>query len=349
MKKLSLIFLAGSIAMVSCKKEMTTNVKSVATDSLNSFSNVTNATSLSTNFGVLPNGLTSDDKITLAQKLQVQYVRDQITLTDFTGKSFQTDKWLSNGFKILLNLNYQSGGIVPFPTDMVQYKQLLNNVLDVYTPEIAIIENEPFNVNYYSGPIENYFTELKAAINVCHSRGVKVADGGLNSQRVCELVYQNYVSKGEQQKADDFAARALIDKNLRVAQGKGSAEATSLLDDTRKMVDEYKILNLDYVNIHWYEPIKSDIDQTVTSPGVLQEVANYLRPATGHPVITNEFGQFNTTTTLIGSQVDAFRAAHFKYAVDFSNNSGGGMGSVALSNGIILKPNGNEYKQKVAQ
>jgi hypothetical protein len=210
-----------------------------------------------------------------------------------------------------------------------------------------VIENEPFNENHYSGPISDYFTELSTAIDVCHKRGFKVADGGLNPQRVCMLVYQNYVSKGQQHKADDFAARALIDKNLRVAQGKGSADAQAKLDQTKKMVDEYKKLDLDYVNIHWYEPIKSGIDQSVTSPGVLQEVADYLRSATGHPVITNEFGQNNTQPSLVASQVDAFRSADFKYAIDFSGV--GASGSVSLTKGTTLKPNGDKYKQKVTQ
>jgi len=254
---------------------------------------------------------------------------------------------------VLLNLDYVSEKIKngdktphPFPTDMKEYRQLLKSVLDVYTPEVAVIENEPFNDNHYSGPITDYFTELSTAIRVCHDRGVKVADGGLNAQRVSELVYQNYVALGEQKKANDFASRALIDKNLRVAQGKGSADAQAKLDETRQMVETYATMDLDYVNLHWYEPIKDDIDSTVTSPDVLQEIADYLRSATGHPVLTNEFGQNNQIKTLVSSQVDAFRSADFKYAIDWSGY--GASGAMPLTDGTKLLSNGRSYRDEVS-
>jgi hypothetical protein len=354
MKKIiSLMLIAACIGVMSCKKELMDN------DSLNDVSSVNtlNASSktFKTNFGVLPNDLSLDDRVTVAHKLNVGYVRDAIVLKNFNGKSNVVDEYLDNGFKVLLNLNYDQQDHFdngdkkprPFPTDMKEYKKLLNNVLDVYHPEIAVIENEPFNDNHYKGPIENYFTELSTAIEVCHKRGIKVADGGLNPQRVRILVYQNYVNNGQQKKADDFAARALTDFDLRIAQGKANKDPESKLDETREMVERYATMDLDYVNIHWYEPIKDDIDQSVTSDGVLQEVADYLRAATGHPVITNEFGQDNEIPTLVSSQVDAFTTAGFKYAVDFSGK--GASGSVSLTKGTELKSNGKAYKYKVSK
>jgi hypothetical protein len=112
------------------------------------------------------------------------------------------------------------------------------------------------------------------------------------------------------------------------------------------MVEAYASMDLDYVNLHWYEPIKADLDSTVTSPGVLQEIADYLRSATGHPVITNEFGQNNQIKTLVSSQVDAFRKAGYLYAVDWSGY--GASGAMPLTNGTKLLSNGRSYRDEVA-
>lgn len=353
-KGLLLLLLAACCSLFSCKKDVVSNDAHDVPQTLDA-SSTADATAAETKFGVLPNDLSSNDKITVAQRLEVGFARGSVVLTKFDGKAPMLDKWQDNGYKVLVNVNYDqqdhfSDGnkkARPFPTDMDQYKRLLKKFLEKYSPEVAVIENEPFNDNHYSGPIDNYFTELSTAIDVCHHHGIKVADGGLNPQRVRILVYQNYVNKGQQNKADDFAKRALTDQDLRIAQGNGSSDAENKLDETRRMVKKYKHLDLDYVNIHWYEPIKNDIDQTVTAPGVLSEVADYLRDATGHPVITNEFGQDNHHRTLVSSQVDAFRASNFKYAIDWSGH--GASGAVPLTDGTDLKPNGKSYRDRVAK
>jgi len=74
-------------------------------------------------------------------------MRMGITLRDFNGKSGMFEKYLNSGFKVILNLNYgdPTDGPIPFPTNMVEYRRLLQKVLDKYKPEVAIIENEPTN------------------------------------------------------------------------------------------------------------------------------------------------------------------------------------------------------------
>jgi hypothetical protein len=351
-KLLSTLLIALCIGVAGCKKDTLVLDPSKAAESLSASKSLDATAASIEKFGVLPNNLSWDDKVTVAKKLKVKYVRDAIVLRTFNGRSGLTDKYIDNGFKILLNLNYDDQDIVKgtkephaFPTDMIKYKQLVNEVFDNYKPEIAVIENEPFNDNHYKGPIENYLTELSTAVDICKKRGIKVADGGLNPQRVCILVYQDYVKKGMQKQADDFAKRALIDKNLRIARGKGSADGKAKLEETRTMVEAYKTIDLDYVTLHWYEPLKDNSDPSVSAPGVLQEVADYLRSATGKKVITNEFGQNNEKASLVRSMVDALRVAGFLYAIDFSGE--GASGSVSLTNGTKLKSNGEAYRDKV--
>jgi hypothetical protein len=349
MKKLvSLLLIGGSVFAISCKKEMIGGPGSISQDSLTAAASVYDATTVSTKYGVLVNGLEGDKKITVSDKLGVGYVRDQIILSDFSGKAPLLDKYQKNGYNILLNLiNSSDGGRpVPFPTNMSKYKDLVQKVLDKYKPEVAVIENEPFNDNRYkdnNNTIDDYFDELQTAIDVCHKHGVKVADGGLKGERVCILVYQNYIAKGQKSQAADFASRCLSDKNLRAAKGDASADVQAKIDETKKMIKKYKDMDLDYVNVHWYEPFENIKKYpNESAPGVLKEVADYLRSATGKPVITNEFGQNNDSPDLVTSLVKALGAADFKYAIDFSGD--GKTGCVALNKGTDLKPNGKAYR-----
>lgn len=352
MKKLvSLLLITTGVLTISCKKEMVGTVNNISQDSLTAAASTMDASSALTKYGVLVNGLDGDKKITVSNKLKVKYVRDQVILKDFNGKAPLLDKYSSHGFDIVLTfLNSSDGGNpVSFPTNIKNYKSMLENVLKQYKPEIAVIENEPFNDNRYknnNNTIGDYFNELQAAIDVCHKHNVKVADGGLKGERVCILVYRNYIAKGQKNKADDFAKRCLSDKNLRAAKGDGSADAEAKIDEMQKMINKYKQMDLDYVNVHWYEPFENiNKYPNESAPGVLQEVADYLRSATGKEVITNEFGQNNDSPDLVKSLVKALGGAGFKYAIDFSGE--GKTGCVALNKGTDLKPNGEAYRDIV--
>jgi hypothetical protein len=106
---------------------------------------------------------------------------------------------------------------------------------------------------------------------------------------------------------------------------------------------------LDFVNIHWYEPMNENNDPAFSAPRVAKEVADYLRRSTLKQVLTNEFGQTNQIPTLVASQVNEFKLANLAYAIDFSGTSEGGIGAQPLTNGVILLPNGIAYRDAIAQ
>src|SRR4051812_920011 len=134
-----------------------------------------------TKFGVLVHGkMNVNKKIDIAKDLGVSYVRDAIVMQDWNGRDENYEKYIASGLKVILNINWGhvqdikgEKNPVPFPKDTVKYKQILNDILDKYKPELVVIENEELNRRYHSGPIEDYINELTAAINVAHSKGVK--------------------------------------------------------------------------------------------------------------------------------------------------------------------------------
>src|SRR3954453_14284645 len=115
MKRLmSLVLIGAILGTISCKKEMEGTVKSISQDSLTVGSSM-NSASASIKYGVLVNGLNGEKRITVTDKLQVGYVRDQVILTGFNGKAPLLDKYQKKGYKILLNLINSSDGGKPVP------------------------------------------------------------------------------------------------------------------------------------------------------------------------------------------------------------------------------------------
>ncbi|QEC69055.1 hypothetical protein FRZ67_17700 [Panacibacter ginsenosidivorans] len=305
----------------SCKKEIAPSQSTDAlSNSLTAQESSMAITTSSTNFGALISGSTTiNDEITICQKLGVKYVRYAIILKDFTGVDKGYEKWVNAGYKVLLNLNYDNvtsntgkRSPVPFPTDMVQYRSLLTKVLDKYQPEIAVIENEPCTDQFHSGPIEDYITELKTAVDVCNKRGIAVADGGLHVDYV-ELVMSGWASK----------------------------TANSL--ETQKLIAAYKTMNLTYVNTHVASPFNSN--QNVYPVGTLENDADYLRTQTGKPVICNEYNQNSTSTTLMTGTVGGFKAGNYKYVITRSGS--GTDGGASLNQGTSLTSLGKAYRDAI--
>ncbi|MBG9378267.1 hypothetical protein I5907_18660 [Panacibacter sp. DH6] len=354
-RTVSFMLVLGCISAVTgCKKETISTVQETTAAAISA--DVQNAVSKVTNFGVMvaDTQLDTDGKITVTDKLGMIYVRNTVILSTYNGKAPVLDDFAAAGYKVILNLNEYAanGGARAFPTNMKEYKNQLNDFLADYQPEVAVIENEPYNDGYYTGPIENYLTQLRTAVDVCKAKGIKVADGALNLNMVLICVYQDFVNKGQQAKADDFANRSGMSGSLvRAAQGKGSADINAKLEKCKKMITAYKGMALDYVNIHWYEPMGENASKSSSNssaPNVATDVANYLRAATGKDVLTNEFGQTTTTPSLVASQVTEFRKAGLAYAIDYSGTGNGGVNPKPLHKNVNLQPNGVSYRDAVA-
>src|SRR5437762_3484871 len=103
MRKLSVLLIAICItSVISCRKEAVTTATNETTPNAASIESTTSdqLVSSSTQFGAggFP-GLSTDQKITVYNKLSVQPVRAQVTLKDFSGGVSGLKKLSSQGFK----------------------------------------------------------------------------------------------------------------------------------------------------------------------------------------------------------------------------------------------------------
>src|SRR3954452_7442265 len=129
MKKLLFpLFMVCAAAIISCKKEVTTE-ESQTSNVLSASSEESLITSGPHFGGLIHQIMSTDDKIKVLKAFGVTYARASTFLKDFKGKDGPVDNYLSKGFKVIQNLNYastQNGKVNPFPTDMVTYKKLLS-------------------------------------------------------------------------------------------------------------------------------------------------------------------------------------------------------------------------------
>jgi hypothetical protein len=314
LKKIFFPFLIISFfaATSSCKKEV---LATISSDNLSAASSLSAAdaktSAILPNFGVWISGYTLSQKISACDQLEINYVRDAIILKGFKGKSSSMDNYNSKGYKVLLNLVYENlpgKKPTPFPTDMTEYRKLLNDVLDKYKPEIAVIENEPTTDVFHAGSVDDYIRELKTAVFVCKQRGIKVADGGLNLQWI-ELAM-----KGVKSNNHNFL-------------------------ETKKLLEAYKTIDLDYVNIHTHAPFNERGNPNAFGAIDLKSAVDYIRAQTGKEVICNEYNQRNNSSKLMNSAVTAFSAAGVKYFIAHSNDFADGKAK-SLYNGFRLTPLG---------
>jgi hypothetical protein len=301
-------------------------------------------------FGVLVNGkMNLNIKINVAKALDISYIRDAVVLQNWNGNDESTDKFMAEGFKVILNVNWgqvaKGPGIkepVPFPTDTVEYKKVLDKVLNKYKPEVIVIENEETTRNYHTGPIEDYISELSAAITVAHSKGLKITNGGITNRDLVLLVYNDYLERKMNKEADDFASRCVKPALLK------NLETADIVAKAKKLIEAYKNLPLDYINIHLYEPVKNvagGTDESVKTitPGAQKEMINYIERVTGKRAMSNETGTRTSSPKVVTGFLQQLAQTDMPYVIWFSGDGEGG--SVALHNQDgSLRPNGIAFK-----
>lgn len=309
----------------------------------------------STHFGVIVNktdgsSIGPPGQAKIAKALGLHYIRSRISMEKWNGSDDGMDVFKSEGLHVVLNINYvtASGAPVPFPTDLESYKQKLSSILTKYQPALVTIENEEDNKGYHSGTAEDYINELKVGIEVAHSKGLKVTNGGITSPMMVLLVYDDLVSSGRKDDAYKFASKAFPDARLaRLNELANKPYVEQKLAEGKKLINAYKSLNLDYVNFHWYLPLRgikgAEIAKKI-DPILITYVADYIKRKTGKPAITTEIGQLDPSPAIVSNTLKTCFDLKMPYVIWYSGDGGEGK-AVALQNAQgDLRENGQAFK-----
>lgn len=239
-----------------------------------------------TQFGAILVSGDVDQNINIAKQLGITCFRTSQNLDTWKGYNSTVDKYVKSGFKVLLNLNVTSStnGASAFMKDMVKYRKLIEAVVTKYRSlELMVIENEATTDKFHTGPIEDYIALLKVAVDVCHQYGIKAADSGM------ALAYVQAVMSGHTSKTNE--------------------------KETAKMIEAFKSIDLDYVNIH-----NAFSGNSFPVDG-LTKVVNWLRNETGKEVMSNEWHLETASVSLMKDVVAAWKNVGVAYSIIYSGDS----------------------------
>ncbi|MDR3436068.1 hypothetical protein [Telmatospirillum sp.] len=240
------------------------------------------------------------------------------------------------------------------PGDPEGYKRTLASVLDVWKPDILVVENEENNPQFYQAGTTGgelaaaYLRELTLACGVAHAKGVACANGGLSGDAAAAITWLALLERGPPETACDFAKRAFYDDANSQTGGKlciyqtpaqvPAALTASLLREADLLLPVYRSAPIDRVNIHWYGH----------DAGVFANVASVLSRATGKPVMSNEIGQWrwDADPIFVRPLLRAAFAAGINPAIWFSIDT---PATVSLFNEDgSLRPGGKEFTHQMS-
>jgi hypothetical protein len=211
-------------------------------------------------FGILIS-LNSPKRQSMVQSLGVAYFRpDQaISADQWDGQCLQCDLALQNGLKLILTVRANGGRQNPSsaPSDVAAYQKTVGDILAKYHPSVLVVENEEDSPNFYTGTPQDYSGELKAACEAAHCAGVKCANGGMVSNDVALVVWDDYFERGATAPACDFARRAFNADQAQLLCGVKTldeipAHERAALTKDKAFLQVYKTSGADYMNFHWY-------------------------------------------------------------------------------------------------
>ena len=274
-------------------------------------------------------------QLAVAGKLGVSCLRAITPVPDYD----KPNDLLGMGYDVLLNFDSNVdtyGDNSSFEASLNQYRIDLYNtlLLSAVKPVVAVIENEESNPYFYAGSALDYIKQLNVAINVMHANGIKVTNGGITSNGLNYLVYQDFIRQGKSDSAEQFRRLANVQPNNYNTQRRG-VFVDSLLD-------AYMLLDLDYVNFHW----------KATSPDTesLREVVNYLKKRCNKPIITNELGQYDRDPDTLLAHVQLCADMGMPYIIWYSPDQNIGRKAMPLQySDASLTPTGIAYQAYLVQ
>jgi hypothetical protein len=235
----------------------------------------------------------------------------------------------AQGFEVLTTATNGAFPADP-PADLADYQARLGRELDAHPTPLVSVENEPTADRYYTGTPQQYLSELAAAVPVAHARGIKISDGGLVSAGVQLATWNDLWIHSGCAAADHYAAIAFPTSRIggqvisdvpscadptRPILG-SNPKALQVMNDTNALIAGFSSIPIDYVNFHWYQ----------STPEAIQTTVEFLRPATGKQVITNEIGQFDDSPDTVRAILEETARLHLPWVVWFASDGSGAVG-----------------------
>lgn len=292
-------------------------------------------------FGLMISEIPIPQRMAVARELGVSAYRPLAVFLNRSGRCEECEAATDAGLTLVLTVRTNGREGVPTtpPTDFDRYKADLRRVLERYRPAIVVVENEANHRElYYSGTADQYLSTLRAACQVAHSLGIRCTDSGLTASGTVAATVKDLYDSGKAEQAVRLARQALQGaKGVRTVKDleRGFERSAEGLSFVQTYLSGLREAGADYANFHWYHP----------ETNALRLVIDYLRRASGLPVMTNETGQQNDDPTQTENQLRLLRDLGVAPIVWFSVDTKYARGLVDRNG--RLRPTGEAFRRVV--
>jgi len=239
-------------------------------------------------------GISTERAVELARDFGVTAYRPSkaIIVESWRGQCAECATARRAGLELILSVRASGGPGIPSapPADLEKYRERLGEILDQTQPAILTVENEENSELFYTGTPEEYGSQLQAACEVAHARGIQCTNGGLVSSLVALLTWEDILAQGDAAGACDFAWRAFAGQGEPVppevlCRARSAADLPPLVQAKiakgHALLDVYQTVEIDALNFHWY----------VADAEAMRQAVEFLRDGSDLPILSNEVGQ----------------------------------------------------------
>lgn len=181
-------------------------------------------------------------------------------------------------------------------------------------PEVVSINNEEGHREYWEGTVQEYLVWMEKCVQVGHAHGLPVTNGGTTIGIVYAML-QWYIDEGKPADSIQF-----IKDRYGITGSAGGTYATEQRIWYQTLLAGFANSDMDYVNVHWYEPARDNTTNIVTSE-LLPLIINYIQIVTGKNVITTEMGVKNGNYGLAYEYFDQWKASGARYVIYYAGSS----------------------------
>lgn len=272
----------------------TIRVTSVSTE-------ITKSPSVQTVFGLIEKQSTTEQTRADMDGAGIKLIRIPIYLSQ-TSKSKTIDDYLSSGYSVQINANWNYGADGSFPTDTNLLKSQADaffKYYSVYKTQIpfVVVENEWDYEVSLGGKLPDYFTELSIITSVGHKYGFKIADAGIRSSTLGRWTYSQLTGDAQTQWLNCYYVGL-------------SADYNSVLNLVNTYAVGVQKINFDYSNVHWYNASKC-------SNGFATASQAFMKACNKKQVVCNEFGVYTNAYNLFNATVNEI-TGNANYAIAYS-------------------------------
>ena len=283
----------------------------------------------------------ADEQIDIARELHTIYSRAPgVETSNFNPNNKEFKPFWERGqrFDIALNQYPTSDKGKPFAKNQKELNEWAAQVIKVmkaFDPKLPVnvsIINEELNQNYHSGPMSDYLKMLDTAVKICHNYGCRATNGGMPEQVICQVVYRWYkFTLNDNKRANDWADQTMDDGAIKSANNYQEGSNIRRCDT---LLDAYKDMDLDYINIHLYYPWDKDKGgknppNVIIPEDAFKQIADVIYARTGKHCVSNETSIRHSNRDLLHNFLGAYSMGGWQY-ISFISSFGGSAGEISL-------------------